>query len=218
MAMKTETPGGETENLLAEAARQTDQAASESSSVVRASRVFPTREEAAEAFARLRGALSRVSDWNAYSDISSFCLFDETARAPMKKAATVGDFVRVSLPGSAKDDWVRIARIDQSPDEMILTIQPSHDPTDEENKNAISHFFTHDSTNNFCLRQNAARIDFYVIGLNQKTNTEETDGVLETIRNYATANLGSFLGVQKKQWETFAENFLKEEESGKVKE
>jgi hypothetical protein len=44
--------------------------------------------------------------------------------------------------------------------------------------------------------------------LNEKTNIEETSGVLETIRNYATANLGCLLGIQKTQWETFCKNFL----------
>jgi hypothetical protein len=44
--------------------------------------------------------------------------------------------------------------------------------------------------------------------LNEKTNADETEGVIETARNFATANLGRYLGIQKTQWKTFCENFI----------
>src|SRR6476469_1566783 len=47
--------------------------------------------------------------------------------------------------------------------------------TDKEpDKNVTSHFFTSDATNNFCLEKRDAVVSFYVIGLSEKTNTDET--------------------------------------------
>lgn len=209
-----ETTNGKIGNLLEQAARQSDSATSEGSSVVKATRIFPDAANAEDAFAVLRKKLFSIEHWNDCSEISSFKLFDETGIAEPTKLARVGDYIRITLPGSGKDDWVKVIEINESPGETVFTVQPSHDPTDAENKRATSHFFTDASTNNFCLQRKDRTINFYVIGLNEKTNTSETSGIIETVRNYATANLGYFLGIQKTQWKSFCENFL---ETGKNK-
>ena len=208
---------GKIQTLLERAASQNDSAMPDSS-IARATRFFPTAPEAEKAFASLRNRLFRVGHWNDYSEISSFASFGNNGESQPDKLAAVGDFIKVTLPGSGKDDWIKIVEINESPDEIVLTVQPSHDPTDAENKQATSHFFARGSTNNFCLQRAAAKINFYVIGLNERTNTEETSGILESARNLATANLGYFLGIQKTQWETFCRNFLEFEEGEKVKE
>ena len=210
--MMSETTNGKIQNLLEQAARQNNSPTAEDSSVAQATRVFPTETEAEKAFSILRKRLFRIKRWNLESEISSFHLFDENGKSQPEKTAVVGDFIKIGLPGSGKDDWVRIVEIQDSADETVLTIQPSPDPTDKENKKTTSHFFTAESTNNFCLQKNDLKISFYVIGLNEKTNTEETSGVLETVRNVAAANLGSILGIQKAQWETFCENFIEIEQ------
>lgn len=205
--MTTEKTIGKTQILLKNAARQNDSPTSADSSVASAARDFSSESEAKRKFSHFHKKLLSIEHWNASSGISSFELFGENGNAQPKKP-TAGDFIKVSLPGSGKDDWVKIIEIYESPDEVILTVQPSHDPTDERNEQTTSHFFTSDSTNNFCLRRQASTISFHVIGLDEKINTEETSGVLETVRNYATANLGCLLGIQKTQWETFCKNFL----------
>jgi hypothetical protein len=212
-----DTLNGKIQTLLEQAARQNDSATPDDSSVAKASRVYPTAAEAEKAFSFLRKRLFHIGHWNNYSEISSFASFDNNGDSQPDKLAAVGDFIKVMLPGSGKDDWVKITEINETPREIVLTVQPSRDPTDEANKKTTSHFFTSNSTNNFCLQRADARINFYVIGLNEQTNTEDTSGVLETVRNYATANLGNLLGIQKTQWETFCENFLEDEESEKMK-
>jgi len=199
---------GKIQNLLEQAARLNDSAAAEDSSVAGGKRVLPTAAEAEEVFSRLHEKLFQIEYWNSCSEILNFELFSANGIASPKKAAALGDFIKITLPGSGKGDWVKIAEIHESADETILTVQPSYDPTDEENVKTTSHFFTAASTNNFCLQRDKTTINFYVIGLNEETNTEETSGVLETARNYATANLGCLLGIQKVQWETFCRNFL----------
>lgn len=202
---------GKIQTLLERAARQSDSATPDDSSIAQATRSFSTAKEAEKAFSFLRKKLFHIGHWNDYSEISSFALFGNKGDSQPDKLAAVGDFIKVTLPGSGKDDWIKVTEIDELPNEIVLTVQPSHDPTDEANKQTTSHFFVSHSTNNFCLQRDDARMNFYVIGLNEKTNTEDTSGVLETIRNVATANIGCFLGIQKTQWETFCRNFLESE-------
>lgn len=203
-----ETQISKIQTLLEQAAAQKDSNSAATSSVECATRVFESIPETEQKFAHFRGKLFRISDWNGESEISSFYLFDENGIEQPNKAVNVGDFIKIILPGSGKADWVKVISFNESPDEVILTFQPSIDPTDSETETATSHFFTHDSTNNFCLQKHDRKINFCVVGLCEKPNTTETSGVLEMIRNYATANIGLFLGVQKAQWQTFCDNFL----------
>jgi len=196
------------QNLLEQAAAQAESPSAEVSSVTNATRNCSTEIEIENVFQQLKQKLFHIEQWNAESNLSSFALFDENGSAQTEKIAAVGDFVRITLPSSGKDDWVKIVEIYETADEIVLTIQPSHNPTDEENQSTTSHFFTADSTNNFCLQKQGSKINFYVIGLSEKSNTEDTSGIIETVRNFATANIGHFLGVQKAQWQNFCDNFV----------
>lgn len=204
----SKTPTGKIQNLLEQAAAQTNSSGSEASSVASSTRSFPTEQEAEQTFLHLQGKLFRIEKWNDEAGISSFALFDENGNAESDRQAVIGDFIRITLPGSGKDDWVKVIEFIDAPEETILTVQPCENPTDKESVNTVSHFFTGDSTNNFCLQKTGAKLNFYVIGLNEKTNTAETGGILETIRNVATANAGHYLGIQKAQWQTFCDSFL----------
>jgi hypothetical protein len=46
-----------------------------------------------------------------------------------------------------------------------------------------------------------------VVGLDEKLNTNKTENTLETVRNIG-AKLGSYLGIQKGEWERFSEGFI----------
>jgi hypothetical protein len=196
------------QNLLEQAAAQAESSTAEVSSVSKARRNCLTQTEAENIFQQLTRKLFHIRQWNAESNISRFALFDENGCAKTENIAAIGDFVRITLPGSGKDDWVKIVEIYKTADEIVLTIQPSHNPTDEANESTTSHFFTADSTNNFCLQKQGSTIKFYVIGLGEKSNTEDTSGIVETVRNVAAANIGHFLGIQKAQWQNFCDNFI----------
>jgi len=206
-----------TENLLKQYARQLDSETEETSSATNATRLFASDEEAEETFSRLCKKLLRIKHWNECSDFSSFMLYDKSGNWREDTSAAVGDFIKITLHGSGKADWVKVIEIFQAPNEIVLTVQPSPDPTDADDKAATSHFFTGDSTNNFCLLRKNSKLNFFVIGLDEKANTAETSGVIETIRNAATANLGRYLGIQKFQWQTFRDNFLETGEKGEMK-
>jgi hypothetical protein len=196
------------QNLLEQAAAQAESSTAEVSSVSNATRNCSSETEAKNVFQRLIQKLFNIEQWNAESNLSSFALFDENGFAKMEKIPAVGDFIRISLPGSGKDDWVKIVEIHDAADEIVLTVQPSLNPTDKEDNSTTSHFFTNDSTNNFCLQKKGIELNFYVIGLGEKSNIKDTSGIVETVRNFATANIGHFLGIQKAQWQNFCDNFV----------
>jgi hypothetical protein len=199
------------QTLLERAAAQSSVSSGDTSSVANAARNFSDVAEAKKSFDRFKRKLFRVERWNADSGLSSFELFDENgARQAPEASAKRGDFIRITLTGSGKSDWVKITNIDeQRVDEIVLTIQPTYNPTEESaDKTVTSHFFTEDSSNNFCLQKTNEAVKIYVIGLNEKSNTHDTNNIIETARNVATANLGHYLGIQKAEWTMFCENFL----------
>jgi hypothetical protein len=204
------------QNLLEKAAAIANSSNEEMSSVTSSQRNYSKTSEAEKAFGEFHQKLFQIRKWNAHSGLSSFELFDKDGNVCKREAAKIGDFIRITLSGSGKNDWVKIIGIEQIPNETVLTAQPSYNPTDETpDKSVISHFFTDESTNNFCLQQTGEIIHFYVIGLHEKSNTQETNNIIETARNVATANLGHYLGIQKAEWTTFCENFLEKAEKGK---
>lgn len=191
---------------------QANSADSENSSVAEATRSFADESEAQKAFSYLHKKLFDIERWDEKSAITGFELYDVNGTKKPAKSAVEGDFIKTVLPGSGKYDWVKIIEIYEAADEIVLTVQPSNDPTAKTKNDHTSHFFIAGSTNNFCLQRTGAKVAFYVIGLHEKSNVEDTGGVLETVRNVAAANLGRFLGIQKTQWETFCENFIEIEE------
>jgi hypothetical protein len=198
------------QNLLAQAERQARTSETGESSITFASRAFSDANEAENSFNHLKQKLFHIRSWNAESFLTSFELFDKNGKPSQDESAVVGDFIRLSLAGSGKDDWVKIIKITEEPDETVITVQPSYNPTkNQPDKNATSHFFTSDSTNNFCLGRNRETISFYVIGLDEKTNTNKTGNIIETVRNIAVSNIGCYLRIQKSEWKTFCENFLR---------
>lgn len=195
------------EKLLQTAKAQAESDSPEQSSTASAERRFADVEEAATAFDRLREKLLHVRRWSENSGVNNYTLFDENGTDLGDSAARINDFICISLPGTGKNDWVKIIDFYQSDAEAVLTVQPSHNPT-EKNKNVTSHFFTAEATNNFCLERKGETVNFYVVGLNEKSNTADTKNLLESARNFVTANIGSLTGFQLAEWKTFCERFL----------
>jgi hypothetical protein len=178
------------------------------SSLSSAEKTFSGEAEAARVFGALKAKLSNIEEWNSHAMLTSFRIFDESGKPLAANKLTIGAFVQISLTGTMKYDWVRVADIHEAAEEFIITVRPTFDPTAENaDKSVVSHFFTDESTNNFCLQKSGARIGLYVIGLNEKMNTTETEGALDTVRN-AAVNLGAYLGVQRGEWEKFCHHFL----------
>ncbi|HEY0461873.1 MAG TPA: hypothetical protein VGC97_22260 [Pyrinomonadaceae bacterium] len=186
------------------------------SSFSSADKTFDDERAAAKVFSTLKAKLLDADEWNAHAMLSSFELFDERGQPLTTKKLAAGGFLRILLTGTMKYDWVRIVDIYEAPDEFIISVKPTFDPTAEApDKSVISHFFTAESTNNFCLVRRGDRVTLCVIGLNEKMNARATENTLETVRN-AAVNLGSYLGVQRGEWEKFCHHFMEDFAEGRA--
>jgi hypothetical protein len=180
-------------------------------SVSSAEREFESELEAERFFQVLKRRFLDLREWNKNAALSSFESYDEHGRRWDDTRIVDGIFLRIDLAGTGKPDWVRIERVQDSPDEVIISAKPTYDPTESPQETGkVSHFFTAAARNNFCIYRDKSKIHIYVIGTHETTNTGHTSGVVETVRNAAVANLGSYLGVQKAEWTKFCESFLSE--------
>lgn len=181
----------------------------EESSVSFAERLFANQAQADAAFAIYRSKIRDLDEWNNFALWTGFAPFDESGREIKNKILEKNIFCRLSLKGSGKFDWVKIVEIFEAENETVISVKPTFDPTDKDSdRAATSHFFSAVSSNNFCLLKNDESVGFYVIGLGEEQNTNETKNALETIRNVVTATAGSYLGIQKGEWTNFCKNFL----------
>jgi hypothetical protein len=178
-----------------------------------AKRVFDDAERCSEFFKRTCTNLLSIAEWNRNSSATGYKLFDDAGHEIDASPIEVQRFIRIGLYGSGKYDWVRVVEIIREANELILKVKPSHDPTqDPVEPTSISHFFGPEAENNFCVQRNDKTVAFYVIGLNEKQNTRFTDGLIESARNAAVANVGYYTGLQKAVWKQFASNFLATDE------
>lgn len=203
---------GKIAELLKKAEAQKNSDDENKSSITSAEREFSGAGEAERAFEKFKQKLYHVNRWQQDSGVSYFQLFDENGSELKAARAETGKFIRIDLPGSGKSDWVKIIDIYDSATESVVSVQPTFDPTaKDQDKEKTSHFFKSKAVNNFCLQRDGEKLIFYVIGFNEAANTDETGGIIESVRNFATAHFG-WLGFQKIEWQTFCENFLKSED------
>ena len=194
------------ESLLKAANSSTDG----DTSVNLAKRVLLDDAECAAVFESVKSRLLDIAEWNQNSSASEYALFNESGRPVDSEPISPGRFLRIGLYGGGKYDWVRVVSIMDQPDERILTVKPTYDPTSEPiDVASVSHFFAPEATNNFCVQRDGKSVALYVIGLNEHQNTEFTSGLLESVRNSAVANIGYYSGLQKAVWKEFCTNFLK---------
>lgn len=178
------------------------------SSIACEQKIFSDAEQSAQAFSVIKTKILDVNNWNDYSAISGYKLFNEDGSEHQDQLISIGLFLRISLADSGKYDWVKFINIRETTDEFVITVKPAFDPTNEkEDRSAISHFFTDEATNNFALIKNSEKVALYVIGLAEKLNTGETENSLQTIRNVGV-KVGSYLGFQEGEWGKFCKHFI----------
>ena len=176
------------------------------SSVSKSETHFSNQARTRQGFSEYKKCLLDLTCWNKAGNLSSYQHFKENGETTEGKVSE-NSLIRISLKGTGKYDWVKVIEITDNEDEFILTVQPTYDPT-AENPKIVSHFFTAEARNNFCLQLKDTKIVFYIIGLNEKQNVAPTSEFVEAIRNWVAANVGSYLGLQRDEWTTFAQNFL----------
>ena len=106
------------------------EAAKDDSSVTSARVVLSDETAAQTAFNEYCRNLTDIRQWKESSTPSSYEAFDGRGEVVSNEPLAVGRFIRIAIAGSGKYDWVRVVSIDRYPDEMILSVSPTFDPTE----------------------------------------------------------------------------------------
>jgi hypothetical protein len=194
-----------TEQLI----KAANSSAQNDTSINAAKRSFESDAAAKRFFETASLSLRRIDIWNKCGTASDYALFNAAGSDVGKGPIEKGHFIRIHLQATGKYDWVRVISVQEDEDEIVITVKPSYDPTRQPpDTSVVSHFFSGDATNNFCLVRDSTSVSFYIIGIGEKQNVSEAGGVVEAARNVAAANLGYYLGIQKAEWKTFCNTFL----------
>jgi hypothetical protein len=195
---------------LLEAANASDK---NNTSVNLAKRQFLDQADADRFYDSAKTDLSNIGQWGRSSSVTSYALFGRDGKEVVDGRIEIGKFIRINLYGSGKYDWVEVVSITDEQGEFVITVKPSFDPTEDPVDTArTSHFFGPEARNNFCLQLDSKTVAIYVIGLNENQNTSFTEGLIESARNAAVANVGYYSGLQKAVWKEFCKNFLETED------
>src|SRR5687768_12183221 len=137
-----------------------------------ARRRFLAETDCVEFFALTRDRLFQIDEWNKNSSVTNYALFNDAGEEAGDGLIGEGRFIRIGLYGAGKYDWVRVISIVDETEEVVITVKPSHDPTQRPvDPSSISHFFGPEATNNFCLHRHDKTVALYVIGIDEKQNT-----------------------------------------------
>jgi hypothetical protein len=197
-----------TEEIL----REAGSLPSDECSVNNAERSFDDANDARHYYDGLRRRFTDIEQWNRNSTGADYELFERDGNKAAGGRIRPGLFIKITLHGSGKSDWVLVDNLVISPNELVITVKPTFDPTETpQQQDQVSHFFAAAARNNFCALCDGQKVRVFVIGLHETQNTDQTSGIIETIRNVAVANFGSYLGIQTAVWKAFCERFLSDE-------
>ena len=87
-------------------------------------REFENERDAAVFLNDLKKRLVDIKKWNQHGGLSSYELFDQNG-VPVGRPIAAGLFIRITLAGSGKPDWVRVENDFESPDEIVITVKPT---------------------------------------------------------------------------------------------
>ncbi|MCD8740491.1 hypothetical protein LT679_07745 [Mucilaginibacter roseus] len=171
--------------------------------------------EAHKHFLLVKNRLKDISNWHQYVGQagSTFAITDTQGNAAYK-IAEKGDVLCIDMPGPGPAggdgyDWVRIEEVHEHEDETgnteyyVMTVRPVANPRNQE---AVTHFFSHDSTNTFIVERSGNKVSAEVHGRNEKPNTD--GNLLDKARNFVVG-LTARHGLSAPHWQTFVGNLLK---------
>jgi hypothetical protein len=159
-------------------------------------------EEAGAFYQVVRRRLLDVNQWHQLAGTGSafFQLTDERGRDKEGTAAP-GDHFRIDIPApgsltGAGSDWVRIEKIEEERESVVMQVRPATNPRNEAGD--IAHFFSGEATSSFIVRREGNEVIAGVHGRNEKPNTN-TETVTDKLRNALVAT-GAIGGFSKLQW------------------
>lgn len=180
------------------------------------SRDFGDEKKATSAFS---GCVERLYDVNAWSDIpgvanANFELYDSDGKPLKKTKVETGDFIKIDLPGPLPFFWVKVNEVSEGEGFAQFTVQPSFDPTEDDDKRETDHFFQDQARSIFRVERHGQEITAMEIGINEAINNQDEEAGEKGLINTLVSE-GGWAGFQKHQWKNLTDYLVGKEEDSK---
>lgn len=180
------------------------------------SRDFADEEEARAEFPK---CVEKLYDVNAWSDIpgvanANFELYSPDGQPLKKTKVESGDFIKIDLPGPLPFFWVKVNEVSAKEDFAQFTVQPSFDPTDNDDKRETDHFFRDGARSIFRVERHGPEIKAMEIGINEAINNQDEEAGEKGLINTLVSE-GGWAGFQKHQWKNLTDYLVGKKEDSK---
>ncbi len=170
------------------------------------SRKFDDEDAARFEFSQGRQRLFNVNAWSNIPGIlnSGFELFGRDGKPLQRDEVQNGDFIKIDLPGPFPFYWVRVVEITNEPDRAQFTVQPTYDPTHNDDKTETDHFFQDQARSIFRIERNGNEITAMEVGVNESINNQEVEAGKKGLINTLVSE-GGWAGFQRYQWKNLTD-------------
>ena len=169
-------------------------------------REFDDEDSAKFEFSRSKERLFNVNAWSKIPGIanSTFELFGEDGNPIERYQVQKDDFIKIDLPGPLPYYWVRVNDVSEESDAAQFTVQPTYDPTDNDDKTVTDHFFQDQARSIFRVERNGNEIKAMEIGINEAINNQNAEAGSKGLINTIVSE-GGWAGFQKYQWKNLTD-------------
>lgn len=169
-------------------------------------RDFEDEDSAKFEFSRSKERLFNVNAWSNIPGIanSTFELFGQEGNPIDRYQVQKDDFIKIDLPGPLPFYWVKVIEVSDQSDSAQFTVQPTHDPTDKDDKTVTDHFFQDQARSIFRVERNGNEISAMEIGINEAINNKEGEAGSKGLINTLVSE-GGWAGFQKYQWKNLTD-------------
>jgi hypothetical protein len=169
-------------------------------------RTFEDADSARFEFTRSKERLFNVNGWSDIPGVANavFELFSASGTRLARNRVQKDDFIMIDLPGPLPFYWVRVIEISENEDFAQFTVQPTHDPTDNDDKTVTDHFFQDKARSIFRVERKDNEITAMEIGKNEAINNQKEEAGAKAVVNTLVSE-GGWAGFQKYQWKNLTD-------------
>jgi len=169
-------------------------------------RSFTDEVSAKMEFSRVKERLFDVNKWSKIPGIANavFELYTRDGQRLNRHHAEEGDFIKIDLPGPLPFNWVKVTGRSEGEDNAEFTVQPTYDPTENDDRTVTDHFFQDRARSIFRVERNGREISAMEIGLNEAINNQKEEAGEKGLINTLVSE-GGWAAFQKYQWKNLTD-------------
>lgn len=170
------------------------------------SRRFDDADSASFEFSRSKERLFNVNAWSNIPGVANanFELFTAAGEPLNRGTVENGDFIKIDLPGPLPFYWVKVVEVSGDERSAQFTVQPTYDPTDNDDKTITDHFFQDKARSIFRVERNGNEIVAMEIGIDEAINNQEGEAGGKALVNTLVSE-GGWAALQKYQWKNLTD-------------